>query len=404
MLIFGIGLGFALAFAIGANDVANSMATAVGAKAITPKQAVFIAATLELLGALLFGSHVTSTIMKGIVKWEAVNNPQVLLYGAMATLIATTCWILIATFWSMPISTTHSVVGGMMGFGLVAAGWGAINWYTMLKITLTWVISPFFGALLSYAVFKIIVWTILHKDNPYASAIKFAPYYIAATVFIIIFLFTYKTLDMDMLMVILTSLALSAISLLITIKFFSNNLSFEKPDDEYLEVERIFRKMQVLTSCYVSFSHGANDVANAIGPLALIMAVLTTGVASPNIEVPLWILFLGGAGIATGVAILGKKVMKTIGEDITTLNNTRGFSIDFGTATTVLIASVMGVPVSTTHTVVGSVTGIGMAHGMEMVNVGVLKNIVLSWLLTVPLVGFCSAGIYWIFETLLIKV
>ncbi|HRW35815.1 MAG TPA: inorganic phosphate transporter, partial [Thermotogota bacterium] len=161
LLIFGIGLGFALAFAIGANDVANSMATAVGAKAITPKQAVLIAAVLEFLGALLFGSHVTSTIMKGIVKWEAVNDPNILLYGAIATLVATTAWILLATFWSMPISTTHSVVGGMMGFGIVAAGWHAVNWMTMLKIALTWIISPIFGALLSYAVFKIIAWTIL---------------------------------------------------------------------------------------------------------------------------------------------------------------------------------------------------------------------------------------------------
>ena len=398
MLIFGIGLGFALAFAIGANDVANSMATAVGAKAITPKQAVLIAAVLEFLGALLFGSHVTSTIMKGIVKWEAVNDPNILLYGAIATLIATTVWILVATFWSMPISTTHSVVGGMMGFGIVAAGWGAVNWFTMLKIALTWVISPLFGALLSYVVFKIIAWTILHKESPYSAAKKYSPFFIAATIFIIAFLFSYKTLKLDMVFTFLFSIAIAAVALLIAIKVVSERFSLKKPDDEYQAVEKVFRKMQVVTSCYVCFSHGANDVANAIGPLALIIAVLTTGVAAASVEVPVWILLLGGAGIAAGVAILGKKVMKTIGEDITVLNNTRGFSIDFGTATTVLVASVMGVPISTTHTVVGSVTGIGMAHGMEMVNVSVLKNIILSWLLTVPLVAVCSGGIYWLFQ------
>jgi len=402
LLIFGIGLGFALAFAIGANDVANSMATAVGAKAITPKQAVMIAAVLEFLGALLFGSHVTSTIMKGIVKWEAVNDPNTLLYGAIATLVATTAWILIATFWSMPISTTHSVVGGMMGFGIVAAGWNAVNWMTMLKIALTWIISPVFGALLSYAIFKIIAWTILHKESPYLAAKRNSPYFIAATIFIIAFLFSFKTLKLDLILTILFSLAFSAVALIIAIRIISNRFSLNNTDDEYEAVERVFRKMQVVTSCYVCFSHGANDVANAIGPLALIIAVLTTGVASATVEAPTWVLVLGGAGIAAGVALLGKKVMKTIGEDITVLNNTRGFSIDFGTATTVLVASVMGVPISTTHTVVGSVTGIGMAHGMEMVNVSVLKNIVWSWLLTVPLVAVCSGGIYWLFQAILI--
>jgi PiT family inorganic phosphate transporter len=179
-------------------------------------------------------------------------------------------------------------------------------------------------------------------------------------------------------------------------------MTLEKPENEYDEVEKIFRKMQVFTSCYVSFSHGANDVANAIGPLALIFAVLTTGIASAKVEVPIWILLLGGAGIAVGVAVLGRKVMKTIGEDITVLNNTRGFSIDFGTATTVLIASVIGVPVSTTHTVVGSVTGIGMAKGTEMVNVGVLKNIIYSWLLTVPLVAVCSGALFWVLKNTIV--
>lgn len=402
MLVFGIGLGFALAFAIGANDVANSMATAVGAKAITPKQAVMIAAVLELLGAVLFGSHVTSTIMKGIVKWDYVSDPNILLLGAMATLISTTVWILIATFWSMPISTTHSVVGGMMGFGIVAAGWNAVNWVTMLRIAMTWVISPFFGALLSFTVFKIISWTILHKESPYNAAKRYAPYFIAATFFIIAFLFCSKTLHLDLIMTIVVSLALSAVSLLISFKILLTKLASKEPENEYEEVEKIFRKMQVFTSCYVSFSHGANDVANAIGPLALIFAVITTGVASTSVEVPLWILLLGGAGIAAGVAALGRKVMKTIGEDITVLNNTRGFAIDFGTATTVLIASVIGVPVSTTHTVVGSVTGIGMAKGTEMVNVGVLKNIIYSWLLTVPLVAVCSGALFWVLQKIIV--
>ncbi|HRW35904.1 MAG TPA: inorganic phosphate transporter, partial [Thermotogota bacterium] len=213
--------------------------------------------------------------------------------------------------------------------------------------------------------------------------------------------FSFKTLKLDLILTILFSLAFSAVALIIAIRIISNRFSLNNTDDEYEAVERVFRKMQVVTSCYVCFSHGANDVANAIGPLALIIAVLTTGVASATVEAPTWVLVLGGAGIAAGVALLGKKVMKTIGEDITVLNNTRGFSIDFGTATTVLVASVMGVPISTTHTVVGSVTGIGMAHGMEMVNVSVLKNIVWSWLLTVPLVAVCSGVIYWLIQAVL---
>ncbi len=398
MLIIGIVLGFAMAFAIGANDVANSMATAVGAKAITPKQAVLIAAVLEFLGALLFGSHVTSTIMKGIVKWDAVNNPQILLYGAIATLIATTVWVLVATIWSMPISTTHSVVGGMMGFGIVAAGWSAVNWISMLQIAATWIISPFLGGLLSYIVFKIITKTILHSDTPLKSTQKYGPVFVAATFMIIISLFLIKTLNMNLITSLLISFLLSAgVGFVSSIWIGRKLRNYE--EDEYDKVEKVFRKMQVVTSCYVSFSHGANDVANAIGPVALIIAVITTGVASQSIEVPTWVLLLGGMGIATGVAVLGKRVMKTIGEDITELNNTRGFSIDFGAATTVLIASVMGFPVSTTHTVVGSVTGIGMARGLEMVNIGILKNIVYSWLLTVPVAAGFSALIFTILKS-----
>jgi PiT family inorganic phosphate transporter len=392
LLIVGAFLvGFGMAFAIGANDVANSMATAVGAKAITPKQAVLIASILEFLGAILFGAHVTKTIAKGIVDLNMISDPNNILIGAFSALIASTIWILLATFWGMPVSTTHSIVGGMIGFGLAAGGLQIVNWMTLLKIVITWVTSPLIGGAMAYVIFKFISFSILHRKHPAKAAKYVAPILLGVAFYTIAVLFVVKTMKKDILLGNYAGIIIGFIVFLISFLYLRKA---KVGDNEYDIVEKIFKKAQVVTSCYVSFSHGANDVANAVGPLALMYIIITTGSVKGAIEIPKYILALGGIGISFGVAILGYRVMKTVGQDITELNNTRGFSIDFSTATTVLIASTMGMPISTTHTVVGAVSGVGFARGIEVVNVGILKNIIISWFVTVPFAAGVSALLY----------
>lgn len=392
LLIVGAFLvGFGMAFAIGANDVANSMATAVGAKAITPKQAVLIASILEFLGAILFGAHVTKTIAKGIVDLNMISDPNNILIGAFSALIASTIWILLATFWGMPVSTTHSIVGGMIGFGLAAGGLQIVNWMTLLKIVITWVTSPLIGGAMAYVIFKFISFSILHRKHPAKAAKYVAPILLGVAFYTIAVLFVVKTMKKDILLGNYAGIIIGFIVFLISFLYLRKA---KVGDNEYDIVEKIFKKAQVVTSCYVSFSHGANDVANAVGPLALMYIIITTGSVKGAIEIPKYILALGGIGISFGVAILGYRVMKTVGQDITELNNTRGFSIDFSTATTVLIDSTMGMPISTTHTVVGAVSGVGFARGIEVVNVGILKNIIISWFVTVPFAAGVSALLY----------
>lgn len=393
MLIFtAFAVGFGMAFAIGANDVANSMATAVGARAITPRQAVFIASILEFLGASLFGAHVTTTIAKGIVDLNQIGEPRLIVYGAFAALISSAIWIIFATLWGLPVSTTHSIVGGMIGFGIVAAGWEAINWFKMIQIVITWIVSPLVGGLLSFVIFKVLTVTTLHRKEP-ANAAKFtAPVFIGIAFFTMASLFVAKTLKKPLSVAVYVSLPIAILAFLIS--WFMVRRFIMKNGRSYETVEKVFKNAQVITSCYVSFSHGANDVANAVGPLELIYVILRYGGFSGAVNIPVYLLIFGGLGIALGISLMGYRVMKTVGEDITELNNTRGFSIDFATATTVLIASATGMPVSTTHTVVGAVTGVGLARGVEVVNVGILKNIALSWLLTVPLAGIVSALIF----------
>ena len=395
ILIIAAVIGFVMSMAIGANDVANSMATAVGAKAITIKQAVIIAALLEFTGAFFFGKMVTETIRKGIVDPSLIKEPNIMIAGAFAALVAAALWVFISTFFALPISTTHAVVGGMTGFGIVAIGWGAINWGKMLFIVSSWFLSPLLGGILAYLVFRFISWAILHREFPLTAARKVGPFLIGLTFFIVMLMFFSKALHMDINFKPLLWSSLFGVGVMI-LSFFI--LKRVKPkNDEYGAVERIFRKMQVVTSCYVSLSHGANDVANAIGPLAAIYAVVTTGVVGAQAGIPKYLLGLGGLGIALGVAVLGYRVMQTVGDNITELNNTRGFSIDFSTATTVFLASVFGLPVSSSHTVVGSIVGVGMARGLEAINLDIIKKIALSWFLTVPLSAVTAALLYKLF-------
>ncbi len=323
LTIAAIAIGFYVAWNIGANDAANSMATSYGSKALTLKQIVIIASVLEFLGASIFGHRVTYTVAKGIVPIELLSHDLVI-FGALSALISAGFWITVATYYRLPISTTHSIVGAMLGFGLAAASQRyitveQIKWGVLLKIVFSWVLSPLIGAFLAFVVFSLIRITLLER-------------------------------------------------------FRSES------------VESVFRYLQVLTACYMAFAHGSNDVANAVGPI--------TAMLGYKGGAPYWVLVIGGLGIAVGVATWGYRVIETVGRHITELTYTRGFSAEFATATTVLAASSLGMPISTTHTIVGSVIGVGLAGGLASVNLKVVYRIILSWIITVPIAAALTISIY----------
>jgi PiT family inorganic phosphate transporter len=402
VLIIGYIFGFYMAWNIGANDVANSMASAVGAKAITIRQAVFIAGILNIVGAVFIGSHVTKTIRKGIVSTDILADPHLALIGALAALLAAALWVSFATWKSLPVSTTHSIVGAMIGFGIMAGGFSVINWGKLGAVVLSWVISPVFSMAIAYLMFKTIVKFILSKDDPFSQALKLAPYFISIAFFVVILSFLFKTplgkrlaigTPLALLIAAVLAMVLGFLAVKILRKFTKRtNLTGE---------EEIFRKIQIGTSCYVALAQGANDVANAIGPLAVIYFLVKTGGVGAKVPVPVFLLFFGGLGIACGIGMAGHRVMDTIGKKITTLTNTRGFSVDFAAATTVMVASKMGLPVSTTHAAVGGVMGVGLARGIEAVNFRIIFQIILYWILTVPVAAITSIVIFKILQLFL---
>ena len=388
--------GLLVAFSLGANDVANAMAPAVGAKAITIGQAVLIAAVLNCVGAIFMGSNVTNTICKGIVSPEAITSANILAVGMLAALLSTAAWVLVATFTELPVSSTHSLIGGLLGFGLIAGGIDVVQWGNVAKIALSWIVSPLFGGLLAFMIFVHIRRYVLVRKDVLGAAIFWAPIWGSLTIALVVLSFLYKTpygasLNIPAPIGILGTLAIMAVSTLFFRRRIKKNLDYSiRPNKS---VEDIFRRLQIGTACYLAISHGANDVSNAIGPVAAIYGI-SKGNLTGSGGIPLWILAMGGAGIALGTFCLGHKVMHTMGKRITKLTNTRGFAVAFGAATTVLLASNLGMPISTTHAAVGAIVGVGVARGFSAVDFRVLYKIGIYWVLTLPIAAITCIIIY----------
>jgi PiT family inorganic phosphate transporter len=385
-----------MAWNIGANDVANSMASAVGAEAITIRQAIFIAGILNVVGAVFIGSHVTDTIRKGIVSTDVMANPEIALIGALSALLAAAFWVSFATWKSLPVSTTHSIVGAMIGFGIMADGFHVINWVKLGAVVASWVISPVFAMVIAWCMFKFILKTILSKNDASGIALKYSPLFIGMASFIVVLSFLFKT-PLGKKLSVSTPPALLLAGIIAAGFGFLGKIILKKTVPNLRSsgaVEQIFRRIQIGTSCYVALAQGANDVANAIGPLAVIYFIVKTGSVGTQVPVPVFLLMFGGIGIACGIGMAGSRVMDTIGKRITTLTNTRGFSVDFAAATTVMIASKLGLPVSTTHAAVGGVMGVGIARGLEAVNFSIILRIILYWVLTVPAAALTSMVLY----------
>ena len=397
LILLAAMCGFFMAWGVGANDVANAMGTSVGSKALTIKQAILIAMVFEFAGAYLAGGEVTSTIRKGIVDSAIfVDRPEDLVFGMLSALLAAGFWLLIASFMGWPVSTTHSIVGAIVGFASVGVSVDAVSWGKVGTIVASWVVSPVIAGTISFLLFRSVQHLILLQEDPFTKAKRYIPIYMFFVGFLIAMVTLLKGLkhvfkDHNMSLTFFENAAIaSAVGILVAmigsylLSRVHRDLSLEE-GNRFANVERVFAVMMIFTACSMAFAHGSNDVANAVGPLAAVVSIVTSeGNIAAKAAMPPWILLLGGGGIVVGLATYGFKVMGTIGRKITELTPSRGFAAELGAAGTVVIASGTGLPISTTHTLVGAVLGVGLARGIGALNLGVVGSIFLSWLVTLP--------------------
>ncbi len=387
---------------IGANDVANAMGTSVGSKTLTFRQAVMVAAIAEFVGAVMVGGHVSDTVRKGMVEPQIfADEPMHLVYGMIGALIASSIWLHIASYLGWPVSTTHSIVGAIVGFGAIAGGMDAVNWNKVGSVVMSWVVSPVMGGAVSFTLFRFISNNILDKRDPISQAKKWVPFLVFLVFVILANSMVYKglknlKLDMDLTQSIQISVIVGLIAFAVAKLLVQRvkPVALDNITEQFAKTEHIFKFLQVLTAFYVAFAHGANDVANAVGPLAAVAAILKDGTVHMKVAMPLWILALGGSCIVIGLLIWGARVMETVGKKITEITPSRGFSAEFAAATVVLVCSKMGLPISTTHTLVGSVIGVGFARGLASLNLSIVTRIVVSWFATVPFTAILAMILY----------
>lgn len=466
LLLLAVASGFYMAWSIGANDVANAMGTSVGSGALTVKRAVVVAACLEFLGAFFVGTHVSNTIRKGIISPELFQgNEMALVFGMIGALLAAAVWLQVASYFGWPVSTTHSIVGSVLGFGVMYGGMAAADWGEVTSIVASWIVSPLLCGSIAYLLFSFIRRLIYYHDDPVGQAKKVTPYLVFLVFTVLTLAMVFKglknlKLDLEFLEALQIASVVGVVAALISFvlvrrirpveqrervvvrqspavgkgidkalghlkkvsqKAFGEvqdqiasvvqdlqaiekeveiGTTVERGSIEYKTVERIFVYLQILSAAFVAFAHGANDVANAVGPLAAVISVLKSGQLGMKAAVPLWVLGLGGIGIVVGLATWGWRVMITIGKKITELTPTRGFCAEFSAAITILLASKLALPVSTTHTLVGGVLGVGLARGINALNLRVVTNIIISWIVTIPAGAVGAIFFYHILRTI----
>ncbi len=406
-LAMAVIFGFFMAWGVGANDVANAMGTSVGARAITIKQAILIAMVFEFAGAYLAGGEVTQTVRSGIISLEnsgLEENPQLLVYGMLSSLLAAGVWLLVASWRGWPVSTTHSIVGAIIGFAVVGISFDSVIWSQVGSIAASWVVSPVFSGVIALGLFLSVQKLVLDTDDPLANARRYVPWYIFLVGFVISIMTMIKglsqtNLEFNLGQTVLIAVVIGFITMGLGILLLRRlALDVREEGHELDNLEKVFGVLMVFTACSMAFAHGSNDVANAIGPLAAVVGVVQTGGVLTETPVPNWILLLGGAGIVIGLATWGYRVIMTIGRKITHLTPSRGFAAELAAATTVVIASGTGIPVSTTHTLVGAVLGVGLAKGISALNLGVVGRIILSWIITLPVGAVLSIIFFFTFR------
>ena len=410
VLIIAILAGFYMAWNIGANDVANAMGTVVGSGALTFRKAIVLAAVFEFCGAFFVGSNVAQTIRKDIVPVEAFqDSAEIFAIGMLAALLAAALWLNVATFLGQPVSTTHAIIGAVVGFAAAAVGPGAIRWSKLGFIALSWIVSPVAGGVLGYLSYRCVRGFILRSRHPIFMAKRVVPLAFGAVVCIFSLSIVYKgmprlRLDLPLWKALPVAVMLGLLSTAVALSVIHRRTRNQRVrlNQRYETVERWFSRLQLITACYMAFAHGANDVANAIGPLAGTLHVAMGGSVMAQTVVPPWLLAFGGVGIVIGLATYGHKVIEAVGKKITEITPTRGFSAEFGTATTVLVCSKMGLPVSTTFVLVGAVMGVGIARGFGAIDLRTVRRIFASWIVTIPVSAVLAAVIFYVLKALLV--
>ncbi|WP_373079169.1 inorganic phosphate transporter [Zhongshania sp.] len=409
LLILACLFGFFMAWGVGANDVANAMGTSVGAKALTIKQAILIAMLFEFCGAYLAGGEVTETIRKGIIDPAFVaDSPDLLVFGMLSSLLAAGVWLFVASMMGWPVSTTHSIVGALVGFAAVGIDSDAVVWSKVGQIVASWVVSPVMAGTISFGIFLSAQRLILNTQNPFEAAKKYIPYYLFLVGFMIAMVTMTKGLKhLGLGLNFQQCMGYSVIAGIIVAgigQLFLRRIKDTPSADgrfRFASVERMFAVLMVFTACAMAFAHGSNDVANAIGPVAAIVSVVQSGgVIGAKSALPSWILLVGAGGIVFGLATYGFKVIATVGTKITELTPSRGFAAELGAASTVVIASATGLPISTTHTLVGAVLGVGLARGIAALNLSVIRNIFMSWIITLPAGAGLAIVFFFIFKAI----
>jgi PiT family inorganic phosphate transporter len=410
-LILACLFGFFMAWGIGANDVANAMGTSVGSRALTITQAIMIAMVFEFLGAYLAGGEVTATIRKGIIDAEVMQgHPELMVFGMLSALLAAGTWLMIASIKGWPVSTTHSIVGAIVGFAAVGISVDAIHWDKVGSIVASWVVSPLMAGTISYCLFMSVKHLILDTDDPFHKAKRLIPIYMWIVGFMISMVTLLKglkhvglNLDLGLGSDFANAIPISAgVGLLVAAfgALLIRNIK-EVPDEQnrFGSVERVFAVLMVFTACSMAFAHGSNDVANAVGPLAAVVSTVQSGgeIAAKS-AMPWWILLVGAMGIVIGLATYGWRVITTVGRKITELTPSRGFAAELGAASTVVIASATGLPISTTHTLVGAILGVGFARGIGALNLRTIGSIFMSWLITLPAGAGLAIIFFFIFK------
>jgi len=406
-IVLACVFGLFMAWGVGANDVANAMATSVGSKALTIKQAVIIAAIFEFLGAYLAGGQVTKTIRKGMIDADLLSGtPELLVFGMLASLLAAGIWLLVATRAGWPVSTTHSIVGAIVGFAAVGIGFDAVKWAKVGTIAMSWVVSPVVAGVISFALFRSVQKFIFDKPKPFEAAKRYVPIYIFLAGFMVALVTMFKGLKhIGLHLSALESYSYAVITGLVIMFigiFIIRRLQYDAQADRdyhFTNVEKVFAVLMIVTASAMAFAHGSNDVANAVGPLAAVVSIVQSGghVAQKS-AMASWILLLGGVGIVLGLIMYGQKVIRTVGRNITELTPSRGFAAELAAATTVVVASGTGIPISTTHTLVGAVLGVGMARGIAALDMKVVRTIFMSWIITLPAGAILSIIIFFMLK------
>lgn len=415
LLILACIFGFFMAWGIGANDVANAMGTSVGSKALTIRQAILIAMVFEFAGAYLAGGEVTATIRAGIIDPTLLENtPELLVFGMMASLLSAGFWLLLASIRGWPVSTTHTIVGAIVGFAAVGVSVDSVQWGKVVEIASSWVFSPVLAGIISFGLFRSVQILILSQKDPFTRAKRFIPMYMFAVGFLISMITLTKGLnhvirDAGMSLSFGQAVVLATVIGLIIAgigKLFLSRIQRDpvaEQSNRFANVEKVFGVLMIFTACSMAFAHGSNDVANAVGPLAAIYSAIKMSTVAAQAVMPNWILLLGGMGIVVGLVTYGYRVMATIGHKITELTPSRGFAAELAAAATVVLATGVGMPVSTTHTLVGAVLGVGMARGIGALNLRVIGTIVVTWVVTLPVGAALSILFFFFFKGVFIN-